>query len=419
MCALVDDQLIRLTSEQKAAISRLENVGEIVPTRKLGGGSADTSVYLVDIRDFGETQGTWVLKLDVTWRARNESEYHARIKASPLAPYVPDLQRVALGDGEHELSALLYSLATGSSQYSKTLEDLISKETRRPAKMIADVGEALLVDWNGQCKYFSGDAYVMMRTWFREFIDSSGILVEKKLRSICGEPVKRRIEGEPLGRWLINPIHYLIGQVTPARSLTATVPIGYLHGDLHPGNIIASTLPRSETDAEPHFALTDFSFFREGNVLFDMAYLEMAVLWHRFGQFRSGDDRKLWWALEEHLRSELVPHSDFDLAGANEAKSIIFDMRKMVQSRARSVNRVDDYWLSYLAASVEAGLTLALNPERIAKEIPVQPFLQAAALLTAASRFQRILDLQSTQDVAVKPGGEDTPTQIIWPGVVP
>lgn len=417
MCAWVDDHIVPLSPEYKTAIARLEQIEGLTVVRKLGGGGPKTGVYLVDVKTStpAAIQGSWVVKVDVTWRARKEAEHQVAVRGGSLGKYVPILQDKALGGANNDLSALLYSLATGSFLNSQTLEKTVENNTQRPAQIVGEIARALLNEWNAECQHSTIDICQILQDNLRELsADPEG--VQERLRTLL-DVTKRRIEGEPLGdRWLVNPIPYLSGSVTAPKRPHCTVPLGHLHGDLHPGNIIVSVLSATARGDQPPFAIIDFALYRQGNVLFDLAYLEIAILWHLFEGFQSYVNRSSWWGLEQHLVSELIPLSTFDGVGrANDAKILLLPLRQQIQERARSVNRPDDYWVAYLIASVEAGLTLAYNPERIAKDPSMQPHLQLAAFLIAASRFHRILERFSiSEELGIKQG-ESAPTQIVWP----
>ena len=143
MCAQVDDRLFSIPANHKEVISRIDGAEEIVLTRKLGGGGPETAVYLVDIRSpLMDLVGSRVLKLYSTWRARNEAKYHLEIKASSLGRYVPEIAYSILGENDQDLSAIVYSLATGSFINSQTLEALITKRTYQSAQVLKGIAQA-------------------------------------------------------------------------------------------------------------------------------------------------------------------------------------------------------------------------------------------------------------------------------------
>jgi len=168
-----------------------------------------------------------------------------------------------------------------------------------------------------------------------------------------------------------------------------------------------------------YFTIIDFAFYRHGNILFDIAYLEIAILWQLFKQYTSKLERDNWKKLEIYLRQDLMPSKAFDGKGASIAShTIIHKIRERVANKAKIEERGDDYWLAYLAASVEAGLTLAFYPERIAKTPVDQPRLRFAALLTAASRFHRLLELLNVEEELNIHGKSDRASLLEWPETV-
>ena len=266
---------------------------------------------------------------------------------------------------------------------------------------MGEIARALVGEWNAGCQHSTTDICQILQGSLSE-LSADPDSVRKRLGTLV-DVTRRRIEGEPLGdRWLVNPVPYLSGSITLLKPLYCTFPLGYLHGDLHPGNIIVSVLPLPTRGDEPPFAIIDFALQRQGNVLFDLAYLEIAMLWHLFEGFKSHVNRSSWWNLEQHLVSELVPLHPFDGVGrANDAKTLLLPLRQQIQAQARSVNRPDDYWIAYLTASVEAGLTLACNPERIAKDPHTQPYLVTTSLFPPSGLVE--LSVSSYPTILVPP----------------
>lgn len=145
--------------------------------------------------------------------------------------------------------------------------------------------------------------------------------------------------------------------------------------------------------------------------MLDLAYLEIAIILQLFNGFQAPFDRKIWWNLEQHLAMNLVPSQAFDGIGrANDAVELILPVRKTIQQRAQKENRYDDYWIAYLAASVEAALNWA-------RKLTDEPCLERIAFLTAASRFHRILqEFERSYDrVLIESRETQSFGQIDWP----
>lgn len=412
--AQVHDPSLLAPPEHLDAASRLSKVSNLEIMRTLAGGSPQTGIYVVSAESAPplEIEGTWVLKVDATWRVRGEAENHPKVASSGLAPYVPLLGDLALAETDDSLSALLYGLATGSLLFSQTFERLLERRVQESVHIAILLTRALLDGWNSDCEKSVKNLADVCRGSLN--LSPERIATLQDLFPTCSPVLSRRIEATQLDRWLINPLYYL-AHLTGWFSANSAVPTGSVHGDLHPGNIIASELSDVARGSEPPLALIDFALAREGNVLFDLAYFEIAVLWHLLNHLQTPVDRAAWWNLELYLRSGLLPVGQFDAAGrANDASLVLTAIRKETFQHARGIRRLDEYWLSYLAASVEAGLTLALEPERIAKDVLLRPHLQALSFLTAASRLHRLLEqLGSVSDIQVRPG--EQPGELRWP----
>jgi len=89
MGARIEDHIVPLPPEHKTAMARLGQIEHLTVVRELGGGGPKTRVYLVDVKTSTTVQGSWVVKVDVTWRARQEAEYQTTVRASSLGKYVP------------------------------------------------------------------------------------------------------------------------------------------------------------------------------------------------------------------------------------------------------------------------------------------------------------------------------------------
>lgn len=138
MCAIVNGTMFPLPEDCKAILSRLEDVKEINVISELDGKSG-AKIYKVDVTPItpGGPEGSCVVKIDVTERAREERQNHATVKSSVLGKYMPEIAGSVLGEKDADPSAVLYAVATGSLIYGETLKRCIQKHTQRPAKIVA------------------------------------------------------------------------------------------------------------------------------------------------------------------------------------------------------------------------------------------------------------------------------------------
>src|ERR1022692_2018413 len=392
----IDDALVPLTTEHKEIVAKLQGINRITLLRQLGGGAPETRVYLVDVEAAGTggAEGTWVLKLDATWRARQEVASQKLLETTALRSYLPTLQQSIFGSAAAELSVQLSSLATGTFLNSRTLEQSLQHSTYSPARVIGRLARILLTEWNGGCQHSTIKLGPYLKDCVKRLSEEGGA-GRQKLEAVV-DLTAIRLEGPPLkDRWLPNPLALIADLPEKAAQYGTRLPIGHVHGDLHPGNVLhAPATHDSDDSAQSSLSLIDVATYREGNVCFDLAYLEMSMLWHLFERFESPVARSAWWQLVEHLSSELTVTVGFDGIGrANDAMALIRPLRSEIQRHAHSVFRKDDYWLAFLLASIETGLTFAFSPERIAKDPASHASLQLAGLLSAGSALRRLLEV--------------------------
>jgi hypothetical protein len=373
----IDDALLPLSDAHKAVIQSLDGISRITILRKLGGGSPETFVFLVDVQksESGITEGTWVLKLDPTWRARQEVESQNAIGATALAKYLPTLRYSIVGQTDSELCLQLSSLATGTFLNSRTLEQSLHQSTHVTAGVIERLAKILITEWNEQSTYPVIRIGQYLETMVKQLSqeNSAGLETLSRLLDLS----KPRLEGEPLGdRWIPNPLSLIHDLPPKVHSYTVGLPSGHVHGDFHPGNVLYTPyLPSAHGDGNIDLSIIDVATYHKGNVAFDIAYQELAVMWHLFDRFQSPVERRSWWGVMDHFASELVPTQPFDgIARANDAVSLLRRARLQYQKHAFTVFRSDEYRIGYLLASIEAGLTLAIMPDRIAKVPSQQTF---------------------------------------------
>jgi len=400
-----------LPEDCKAILSRLEGVKELKVISELDGKSG-ARIYKVDVTPItaGGPEGSCVVKVDVTERAREERQNHAKAKSSVLGRYVPELASSILGEKDADLSAVLYTVATGSLLYSRPLKWCIQEHTQRSAAIVAEITKVFLNEWNAECECKVTDVCQVLKDGLGPRLHGADS-VQSRIGSFF-DVGKHRIEGEPLeNQWLVNPLPYVLQNLQIPGGLGCTIPFGKLHGDLHTTNIIVSELPESARGTQPAFNIIDFALYRQGNVLLDLAYLEIAIILQLFNGFQTPFDRKTWWNLEQYLTRNLVPPQTFDGVGhANDAVALLLPTRKIVQQRAQRENRYDDYWIAYLLASVEAALNWA-------RKLTDEPCLERITFLTAASRFHRILQEfeRSHNRSLIEPKKTQSIGQIDWP----
>lgn len=393
----VDDTLVPLADEQKRIITGLQDIESLSVLRQLGGGAPETKVYLVDIQGTGKagTEGTWVLKLDATWRARQEIENQRLLSDTPLKPYLPVLRQSIIGKGDNDLSIQLSSIATGTLLNSRTLEQILQHSTFLSAKVFKRLVTILLEEWNRRCDYSKirvGDYLkdvVRNVSSRRAGFDGLGKIIDLS---------KLRFDGHPLrDRWLANPFTLVNRLPEKVERYVTAVPWGHVHGDLHPGNVLhAAGGLESDQKATGSVSVIDVATYRTGNVCFDLAYLELSTMWHLFERFETPVARSSWWKIQERLCSQiLVPVSLDGIARTTDILTIFEPARKKLQQHAESLFRRDEYWLAFLLAYFEASLTFAVGPERIAKDSVNHRSLQLAGLLSASIALKSILELKT------------------------
>jgi hypothetical protein len=367
----------------------LEALGQQLPfevMEELGGGRSGArslSVNVLPANAHG-LQGHYVLKLCASQYARREKENHQLVERDPLiSPHVPHLA-LALDLETRPFAGMFYQVAGKSLLTMTTLQNCLAYRLY-PANIVQAIASAML-EWSVPRQGAAGRTSALdVLDVVRQGMGEHRLLtLQERLQGVVDNLDYVRVEGEPLGaRWKINPLPYLLDrQARLGKEREYPILQGNLHGDLHPANVI---IPKKDQELgwdEVYFALIDFAMARRGNALFDLAYFELSLLLHHF-EGATPENRRDWWRLEQYLSSGLrSPIRDFvGLMGGRIADPI----RRALAGRAQADRLQDVYWVSYLAASVEAGLNFARKLHR-------EPLRQRVAFLTAVSRFHRLLE---------------------------
>ncbi len=206
-----------------------------------------------------------------------------------------------------------------------------------------------------------------------------------------------------------NPLHFLHNReaYTVLCHMPCVIPEGMLHDDLHPGNVMVRQGTQAKGDQVKAFHVIDFALSRSGNALFDLAYLEVSILLNSRGGFHRMLDLQDWWELEKHLVSKSLPSEKRFPRASNEDLQRVLPIRRALDAQIKqNTNGAprEDYWIAFLAASVEAGFDLA-------RKVYSDRSLQRMAFLTAVSRFNRLLKLLNVDGLPLT--GIAT---IHWPG---
>lgn len=372
----------------KALKACLDSLCQKIPfevMEELGGGRSGARTLSVNVwpDNAHGLQGHYILKVCEAQYAKREQENHRIIEQDPvMSKYV---SRLALALDLGELAGIFYQVAGRSLLTMTTIQDCLTHRLY-PANIVQAIASVML-EWSVPRQGDPGGASshdvldVVRRGLGQHRLET----LQERLRGVVDNFAYARIEGEPLGsQWRINPLPYLLDRQARLEKKRA-YPIlqGNLHGDLHPANII---MPKKSEEAgwdQVYFVLIDFAMARRGNALFDLAYLELSLLLNHF-KGATPENRQDWWRLEEHLSSGLrSPLRDFTgPVGGRIADPI----RRALEQRAKHDRLEDVYWVSFLAASIEAGLNFARKLHR-------EPYRQRVAFLTAVSRFHRLLEL--------------------------
>jgi len=375
-----------------AFVSNLEKVFGITDRDEISGGLSGARTASVQIDGSGKERirmGRYILKVSRIDDARQEMEKHRVAKESPLLHrHVPDL--IAFSSvSEMGLTGILYQIAGHGELTSTTLQNILDQNAFQRTR-IDHLAKAVL-KWN-----FEAVPLHQTRDLLGCIREGLGMEHVESLKERLGEIAEHIDQPRVDLHWLennstyYNPLYFLLkpGVYPSLEHIRYSIPCGMLHRDLHPGNVIIPT----PDQVGGTFHLIDFGTSCPGNAFYDLAYFEITLLFNSFNGFHSIVDLKNWWQLEKYLNMKPLPQ----LARfAGEGLGRVLPIRRALDLRIRHDSFPDDYWVAYLAASVEAGLELARKLRR-------EPYRQRLALLTAISRFHHLVDFLKFPDVELQ-----------------
>jgi hypothetical protein len=394
----------------KSFMSRFEQEFIITKQIEIGGGlsGARTSSVRIEPRRTSNSNvkvGQYILKVCLAEDAKQEIAKHRAAKENPiLSGCVPEI--IALRSYEETpLTGILYQIAGGNQLTQTTLQKSL-EEDHFPISQIEELAKTVL-RWN-----FEG----LPLNWTSDLLESIQKSLERlemhrlqsladRLGGIVEDIHESVIDLGPLKTILqYNPVHFLLNMnvYQNLRQIGPIIPLGILHGDLHPANVI---IPTSD-HPEGGFHIIDFAASGTSNAFFDLAYLEISILLNSPSGFHGMKDLKHWWKLEEYLHSKPLP-TENGFTGIREGLQLALPLRRALYQRMQQDSSEGDYWVAYLAASVEAGLDLARKTYR-------DRSIQRVAFLTSVSRFHQLIELLKAVDTP--PKGR---TNMYWPGEEP
>ncbi len=376
--------------QYKAFKKRLEQDSIKILVEMDGGYSgARTSVVQVEALHSDTARiekGKYILKVCLSKEAGQEIEKHKEARESPiLGAYVPELvEPLRYDDIDISLTGILYQIAGESLLTRTTLREKLKQRHFQPIQQVEKIASVVL-RWNLEAVRLNGTSD-LLETILQGIGEQHLTELEESLQGIGEHLNHSRIYLTPFNVPMYNPIYFLRNREryaqTRLRQMAYLIPRGTLHRDLHPGNVIISKKDQSQAS----FYLIDFASSRPGNAFFDLAYLELSTLLNSRRGFGRMHDVEDWWDLEQHLISEFLT-SERKFQGANrEELRRVLPIRQVLDAciKQEGESFKDDYWIAFLAASVEAGLDLA-------RKIHHDHALQRVAFLIAVSRFDHLV----------------------------
>ncbi|HYT44208.1 MAG TPA: aminoglycoside phosphotransferase family protein [Methylomirabilota bacterium] len=387
--------------------------------RAIASGYSGARTFLVHLEPHHSSNasvksGKYILKISYSDEATQEIKSHKTAKESSiLGLYVPDLieSPISYNDSAMPLIGILYQIA-GESLLTRTTLQKSLKQRHVPKQREFEIKQIeqlarVIIKWNFEAARIPGTSD-LLECILHGIGEDHLKELEERLKRIGRHFDRPRIDLSELDltmSWRYNPIYFLRSQEAfiPLRQLSQIIPRGLLHGDLHPGNVIIS----KEGRPRDSFHIIDFASSRIGNVFFDLAYLEIAILLNSRSGFQRLLDLENWWDLEQYLVSSHLPSERSFHGASSEGLRYILPIRRALDARIQQDGIVfkDDYWVAFLAASVEAGLDLARKVHRDAS-------LQYVAFLTAISRFHHLVSSLEASKIPLR----GPMTTIHWPG---
>jgi Phosphotransferase enzyme family len=388
----------------EAFIQSLERDLGITDRDDLGGGLSGARTSSVRLEGSGahDKKGQYILKVCLSEKAEREIQMHQTAKASSiLRRYVPELI-TSKSYNDLPLTGILYEVAGGSHLMRTTLQKSLELD-HFPWDPIEALTRVML-RWN-----FAGSpiskSHDLLGTILKGVEKERLPALLERMKGIMDYPERPQLVLSKLGVVRYNPMHFLLSQeaLAPLRQMSYVIPVGILHWDLHPGNVIIPV----DDDTSRSFHVIDFAASRAGNAFYDLAYLELTILLNSFRGFHSIAELKSWWRLEQYLISTPLPRLEGFVDFPQGLR--VLPIRRVLARRMKQDHSVDDYWVAFLAASVEAALDLA---RKIRRRSP-----QRAALLTAVSRFHYLVERLGA--IEILRGGEEAHATMYWPGEEP
>ncbi len=385
-------------------MSRLERDLGITDRDGLGVGLSGARTSSVRLEGGGahDRRAQYILKVCLSKKAEREIQMHQTAKASSiLHRYVPELI-TSKSYNDLPLTGILYEVAGGSHLMRTTLQKSLELN-RFPWDPIEALTRVML-RWS-----FAGSPLSKSHDLLgsiREGVEKERLpALLERLKGIVDYPERPQLVLSKLGVVRYNPVHFLLSQETPTLlgQMPYVIPEGILHGDLHPGNVIVPV----DDDTSRSFHVIDFAASRAGNVFYDLAYLELTILLNSFGGFHSIAELNSWWRLEQYLISNPLPGLEGFVDVPQGLR--VLPIRRVLARRMKEDHSVDDYWVAFLAASVEAALDLV---RKIRSRSP-----QRVAFLTAVSRFHYLVERLGALETL--PIGEESHATMYWPGDEP
>lgn len=368
----------------------LSHAGEIVARRiysdsarmilepLAGGFSADT--YRVHSYDaHGRELLPTVLKIGgKDWIDREVKAYQEHVQK-----FILNNSTTILGTAEHgDTAGLRYNFLgiTGSGCRLEMLGDLYAGLSDQDLQsIIIRVFTSILKPWYGQPRWDILNPYADHdpRRLFKN--------ISADAESVLGIPSSRETLACPaLGRDLPNPYHFLEHGYARRAGQTMRWYTSIIHGDLNLGNILM--------DDNHNLYVIDFSETRQGNIVSDLARLEVIAC---LGMTRIQDETDLVRVIhfaQAMAQNETIDHTpDYDCSLDDPLLARAYSLVRVLRSLAGRMTIFEDDPVPYYLAMLEWILPMVSY-----KDITV--IRKKASAYWAAILAQRIMDLEKKTD---------------------